>query len=245
MAEEDLEVGEAVEHAGEREPEELHAGLVVPADAVGGERVVDGVAEARVQRGPHPRLRDLRVDVQRGAQRRGGLEDRPVVGVVEVALTGAAEEQGTVEAELGDRALELLRGCGGRGGGEGGEALEPVRVGVHELGDAVVRLDLQAGGLVGREVVQAGRGERDHLDVEPRLVHRRDPALSDLAEPLAQLPRRDAGPRVIARGGVEPAPRRHDLVGDEVLLGADRLHLSACLLSVPSSLIASSRPNGP
>jgi hypothetical protein len=123
-----LEVREAVEHAGEREPEELHAGLVVPADAVRGERVVDGVVEARVQRGANPRLRDLRVDVQRRAKRRSGLEDRPVVGMVEVALTGAAEQQGTVEAELGDRALKLVRGGGGRGGGESGEALEPVRV---------------------------------------------------------------------------------------------------------------------
>src|ERR1039458_5427387 len=157
--------------------------------------------------------------------------------MVEVALTGAAEEEGAVEAELGDGALELLRGCGRRGGGESGEALEPVRVGVHELGDAVVRLDLQAGGLVGQKVVQAGRGERDHLDVQPRLVHRRDPALSDLAEPLPHLPRRGAGPRVIARAGVEPAPRRDDLLGDKVLLGADRLHLGAYLLSLPRSLL--------
>ena len=184
MAEEDLEVGEAVKHASEREPEELDAGFVVPSDAVGGERGVDGVAEARVERSPHARLRDLRVDVQRGAERGSGLEDRPVVGVVEVAIAGSTEEQGTVEAELGYRALELLRGCGGRGGGEGGEALEPVRARVHELGDAIVRLDLQAAGLLRRKAVQAGRGERDHLDVKTRLVHRRDSALSDLAEPL-------------------------------------------------------------
>lgn len=45
-----MEVREAVEHAGEREPEELHTGLVVPADAVRGERVVDGVVKACVQR---------------------------------------------------------------------------------------------------------------------------------------------------------------------------------------------------
>jgi hypothetical protein len=35
--------------------------------------------------------------------------------MVEVALAGAAEEHGTVEAESGDRALELVCGC--RGGG--------------------------------------------------------------------------------------------------------------------------------
>jgi len=151
--------------------------------------------------------------------------------MVEVALNGATEQERTVEAELGDRALELLRGCRGRGGGERREALKPLRVGVHELGDTVVRLDLQAGGLVRRKVVQAGRGERDHLDVQPRLVHRPDPALSDLAQPLPQLPRRGAGPRVLARAGVEPAPRREDLLGDEVLLSADRLHLGARLLA--------------
>ncbi len=159
VAEKHLEVREAVEHAGECEPEELHAGFVVPADAVGSERGVDGVVKAGVQGSPYPWLRDLRVDVQRGAERRSGLEDRPVVGMVEVALTGAAEQEGTVEAEIGDRALELLRSCHGRGGREGGEALEPVRVGVHELGDAVVGLDLEAGGHVGGKVVQAGRGE--------------------------------------------------------------------------------------
>src|ERR1700756_4997730 len=72
---------------------------------------------------------------------------------------------------------------------------------------------------------EAGRGEQDPLDVDPRLVHRRDPALSDLAQPLPQLPRRGAGPRVIARGEVKPAPCRDDLVGDEMLFGANRLHL--------------------
>jgi hypothetical protein len=115
----------------------------------------------------------------------------------------------------------------GGGGGEGGEALEPVWAGVHELGDAVVGLDLQAGGLAGRKVVEAGRGKRDHLDVEPCIVHRRDPAVSDLAQPIPHLPRRGAGPRILAGEGVEPAPRREDLVGDEVLLSADRLHLGA------------------
>ena len=90
-------------------------------------------------------------------------------------------------------------------------------------------------GLVRRKIVEAGRGERDHLDVQPRLVHRRDPALSHLAQPLPHLPRRDAGPRVLARGGVEPAPRRDDLVGDQVLLGADRLHVRPFLVSVPGS----------
>jgi hypothetical protein len=157
VTEQDLEVRKAVKHAGKREPQELHAGLVMPADAVGGERVVDGIIKARVQRRPDPRLRDLRVDVQWGAQRRRSLEDRPVVGMVEVALTGAAEQQRTVEAELGDRALKLLRGGGRRGGGKGREALKPVRVGVYELGDAVVGLDLQAGGLLGRKVMQPWR----------------------------------------------------------------------------------------
>ena len=76
-----------------------------------------------------------------------------------------------------------------------------------------------------RKVVQARRGERDHLDVKSGLVHRRDPTLTDLTQPLPHLPRRYAGPRVLARSGVEPVPRRDDLVGDEVLLSADRLHL--------------------
>ena len=48
VAEKDLEVREAIEHAGEREPQKLHAGLVVPADAEGGKRVVDGVVKPRV-----------------------------------------------------------------------------------------------------------------------------------------------------------------------------------------------------
>jgi hypothetical protein len=93
----------------------------VPPDAGGREGVVDRVTETRVQRGSNSRLRYLRVDVQRGSKRRGGLEDWPVVTVVEVALASAAEEKGTIEAELRDRALELVGG-GGCGGGERSEA---------------------------------------------------------------------------------------------------------------------------
>ena len=165
------------------------------------------------------------MDVQRGAERRSGFEDRPVVGVVEIAFAGAAEDQGTVEAELGDRALKLLRGCGRCREGERGEALEPIRVGVHQRGDTVVRVDLQAGGLPRRKTVEARRGEREHLDVEACLVHRRDPALSDFAQPLRHLPPGSVRRRVLAPIGVKPAPRGDDLVGHEMLLSADRLHL--------------------
>ena len=172
------------------------------------------------------------MDVDRGAERGGGLEDRPVVGVVEVALAGSAEEQRAVQAERDDRALELLCGRRGRRGCERREALEPVRMGVHELGDAVVCLDLQMRGLGGRKVVQTGRGERDHLNIQARLVHRRDPALPDLAEPLPDVPLGRAGPRVRSRGGGEAAPGRQDLVGHEMLLSSDRLH-AAGLLSNP------------
>ncbi len=189
-----------------------------------GERAVDRVAEARVKRCPYRRLGDLRVDVQRRAQRCRGLEDRPVVTMVEVALTGAAEHQRAVESELGHRSLELLRGGAGRGRGQGGEALEAVGVAVYELGDAIVGLDLQPGGRVGRQVVQARRGEREHLDVQSGLVHGGDPSRSDLTKPLADVSRRDAGRRV---GGLLPVPRRQDVVGDEMFLGADRSHRSA------------------
>jgi hypothetical protein len=58
------------------------------------------------------------------------------------------------------------------------------------LGDANVRLDLQAGGLVSGQDVHAGRGERGHLDVEARIVRRGDPAVADLPEPLPEISKR-------------------------------------------------------
>jgi hypothetical protein len=48
MAEEDLEVGRAVEGAGEDEANELNAGVIVPAKAAGGECSIDVGLEARI-----------------------------------------------------------------------------------------------------------------------------------------------------------------------------------------------------
>jgi hypothetical protein len=131
------------------------------------------------------------------------------------------------EAELRDRPLELLRCRGRRRSGERGEALESIRARAHKLGDAIVRLDLQVRARLGRQALQAGRGERQHLHVQPRRVHGRDPTLADLVEPFAELSRRRGRLRVLARAGIEPAPRGHDLVGQQVLLRADGLHLGA------------------
>jgi hypothetical protein len=94
------------------------------------------------------------VQIQRSIERFCGLEDRPVVGVVEVLLAGAAEEEGAVEAQLGHRALELLGGGSGGGQSERRKALEPVPVGADELRDPVVGLRLQARGLFRRQVVE-------------------------------------------------------------------------------------------
>jgi hypothetical protein len=50
------------------------------------------------------------MNIERRAQGGGGLEDRPVVGMVEISLAGPTEQHGAVQAELGHGAFQLAGG---------------------------------------------------------------------------------------------------------------------------------------
>ena len=76
VPEDDLQVGVAVEGAGQDQAQELNARLVVPADGRGREHQVDLVAETGIIRVADGALRDLRVDVERHAQLGRRREDR-------------------------------------------------------------------------------------------------------------------------------------------------------------------------
>jgi hypothetical protein len=123
------------------------------------------------------------MQVQRYGQLLQRGPDLLVPRFVEVVACEVVVDQRAAESELADGAAEFFR----RGlrvlRGQRGEPAEPVRMSGHDPGQVVVGEP----GMVprGRRVgvgLHAGDGERQHLDVDTRRVHVRQPVLGELRE---------------------------------------------------------------
>src|SRR6266480_1230406 len=127
------------------------------------------------------------MDIERHVERLGALEDRPEAPVVEEYPVGRSVHHRTLEAQLGDRALELVRRRFRVGGGKRGEAGEAVRVRTHRLVQAVVRAlcERDRGRCV--ETLRRRGTVRDHLNVDPGFVHLPDAQRAQVVQPPAQL----------------------------------------------------------
>ena len=223
MAQDHLQRRVAVEHAGQHQPQELHPRLVVPAQAEGREGQAHLVGEAAVQRFAHLAPRRLGVDEQGGAQAGGGLEHGLEVGMVQVLVAGAAAQQGALEAQPAHTALQLGRARGRGGGGQGGEAFEPLGMAGDRCGDRVVGAPRQFHALRWLQPLQRGGGQRQHLNVHSRLVHPAQPRVSHVGE------LRFHGVGVEVRAGIavlggQARPGVGDLAGEDVLLDGDQFH---------------------
>ena len=128
------------------------------------------------------------MQVERNVEPLGALVDRPEALVVE---KGDAVLQpmhhGTLEPELGDAALELVGGrrrIGGRQRGEGGK---PARVCLDGGMEPIVDAAGQIGSDVLRELLGRRRAVREHLDVDPDLVHLLDAQFTEIEQALFRL----------------------------------------------------------
>jgi hypothetical protein len=158
------------------------------------------------------------VQVERHVEALEALEQRRERPVVEEATGRVAVDHRAEEAELADRALELVRRGRGIGGRQRGKAREAVGVLAHRRREDVVGVACQRHRGCGVEVLHARRGVADDLQIDPRGVHRRDPPLAEVGEVGAEG-------RVGAGVGIaQRADRLRDRGRPEVLLQGDDAH---------------------
>ena len=118
----------------------------------------------------------------------------------------------------------LARGLRGGGRAEHRESLQSVRAAAHRLGDQVVGRRLQRGGIGRREAVQAGRRERQHLDVHADPVHRREPVGVEVPKTTVELAFLSRAFGRVLPLRVERAPGVERGVGCQVFFEGDDVH---------------------
>ncbi len=153
MADADLELGEAVEHAASH-----HAnGVGGDFDAVAPLSAVHAILPERHR---HAVRRRARVEVDAAIEGLGGLEDGKILGIVEVLAVGVRVQDETVELQDLDRTLHLLGRAVGRLRSKRREAGEARGMTADDRGQAVVGELGKSGARVGVEHLDAGRGQR-------------------------------------------------------------------------------------
>jgi hypothetical protein len=211
----------SVEDAAEHDAHELHARLVVPAQAKGRQGQVDRPAEAGIVGVADALLRDLGVDQQRDAKLgragEGGLEDR----IIEVLVADPAVENGALAAQILDRPLELARGGVAVPDGQHRQRLKARRVGGHGLGQEVVDAARQVDAMVA-EIVQARRRQRQDLHVDAGLVHQGQPLLAEVGQAFVDDGRIEGQGAVIGAG--EGRPGALHVSRKDMFFDADDLH---------------------
>ncbi len=174
--------GKAVEHAAEHHAQHVHPGLDVPAPARAGEHLGDERREAAERGVDHRLWRPRRVQVDRDAELFRAFQDRPVEFVVEIAAAVVAVDDRAGKFLLADAPLQFLRRLVGRRRRQRGEAADAGRMPLHAVGEVVVGVARHRDRIGGFHLLDAGRGERDHLHVDAGSVHQRDAPGADVAE---------------------------------------------------------------
>jgi hypothetical protein len=159
----------------------------MPTDAECREGLIERLAEARVIDVAHRALRNLRVEIKRYSQPGRLLEDRPEVGMVDVAIARPTAKHGTFAAQVGHTSPQLERGLVGSRRRQGGETLEAIGPAADGGRDEVV--DLARGGdtLGGFEVVNTRACQRKHLHIDAAVVHIFDALFAQISEPRLQV----------------------------------------------------------
>ena len=168
------------------------------------------------------------MQVDRDAESLGALEDRPEEGVVEVAAPGVPVDQRADEAVPANHSVQLFGGGLRRRRRQRREPGQPIGAAPDRLRERVVRLPGQGHRLVRSELLHARRGEGEHLHVDARRVHPRDPPLAEIAEVLHELrvARRHLGmvPSLLDPGHEVPPRTFEKRARSVVLLQRDHPH---------------------
>ena len=81
-------------------------------------------------------------------------------------------------------ALQLVGGGFRRGGGQGGEGGESLRIGLNDRVQPIVCLPCKPHGSLRGEPLRGRRAVRQHLQVDPRLIHLAQTQRADIEQPL-------------------------------------------------------------
>jgi hypothetical protein len=122
------------------------------------------------------------VEIDGNTKMSSGLKDREEARIVKKQAAGGAIEESAVEAEAGDAALQLRRCRGGSLQGKRSKSPKKGGMGAHRLGHFVIDVAGQRTCRIRIERIEAHRGERQHLEIDPGLVHVGDPAGTDVEE---------------------------------------------------------------
>src|SRR3954467_9127266 len=165
MAEDDLQPGILLEHAREHQANALRCRFhrEPPGSGEQAGKVLQVITVVRLH---HRRMRHGRVDIDRHIERLRALEDRPELAAVDEFAVGEAMDHGALEAELGHRALELVRRGAWIGARQRGERLEAAVRRAHRLAQPVVGAARYRRCAVRIEALRRRRAMREHLDVD-------------------------------------------------------------------------------
>jgi hypothetical protein len=159
MTEDDLQIGQFVEHASCSHADPLQSRLIMPAKAEGGQREVGALVHSGIVGVAHRRQRGLRMDKERHAQFRRFSQHRAEGGMVEVSVARPTAQQRALQAKVTDCALKLARRGLGIGRRQRREALEAIRMAGAGLGDLIVYAVRQFDGDGGSQIMEPGRGK--------------------------------------------------------------------------------------
>jgi hypothetical protein len=160
----------------------MHGGLDVPAETRPRQHLGDERRKAAERSFDH-RLGWLgRMQIDRRAERFGGLQHRPEKFVVEIATALMAVDHRTGEGLIADAAFELfgrLIRCRNRQRGEAGESCWLLG---DCFGQRVIGVARECHRLSGFQLLDPRRGQRDDLDVDAGGIHLGDPLFADVAQ---------------------------------------------------------------
>ncbi|MDN4634208.1 hypothetical protein QCD71_22075 [Sphingomonas sp. PsM26] len=159
MTENDLQIGQFVEHASCSHADPLQSRLIMPAKAEGGQRGVGALVDSGIVGVAHRRQRGLRMDKERHAQFRRFSQHRAEGGMVEVPVARSTAQQRALQTKVTDRALKFARRGLGIEHGQRREPLEAIRIASAGLGDPIVYAVRQFDGDGGSQIMEPGRGE--------------------------------------------------------------------------------------
>jgi hypothetical protein len=155
----------------------VHSGIDAEAE--------DGAVEPRLEHRPDHRLgRGLRMKIERYRQRLDRLEDRREFGMIEILAVDVRVDHHRAHAEPVDGTFDLLRRLLGGVRRTGRHAGEAVGMVAARFGELIVGQDRQRMSLLCRQDLGAGRGQADHLAIDPAHVHVCKAQLTQVLQPI-------------------------------------------------------------